>query len=926
MTGTKYRFNQMIRRLFLVFIVSCISFGIYATTYNIAPAAHISASSEQVGKSARAITDGVIGIENKGEWTSDAVEMFWGETDFPWVKLEWDAPVTVNEVVLYDRAGASSHTAAVSLCFSDGSRIDVGSIPDNGTGRRIEFEPRATSFIKIDVIDSYGNFPGLSEVEVYQSPGATSDFVGLVNPYVETVRGRYFFFATGSLPMGMISSAPMTRNKNQGGGGYNYNDRHILGFPQIHAWMLSGLTIMPVSGEVDYIRGENVWKSAFSHDSEVVRPGYHRVFLDDYNVWVEQTVTDRTGFYRLTYTRDSVAAVILNLGGYVGTSTMVNAKVKRIGKRRIEGSFDTVGRLWGGPDSVSVFFVAEFDRDMVSMDAWDGDVSVRDAGDDFVSTGVSTARNEGMSYHDAPTAGVAPRFIVAEGEPLLMKISISYVSVENAADNLAVENSAWDFDNIHAAATAEWNSWLGRIVVEGGSVNQRVKFYTDLWHTLLGRHKIDDVNGQFPDRTDAMIDGRRTFTDGFKVGEVRKDSDGAPVHHMYNSDALWLTQWNQNTLWGLAYPDLLDDFCASLLEYAGRGKLLPRGPCGGGYSFIMSGCPATSMITSAFQRGICSKWDVASAYEILKRNHDSGGMMGYNYEQEFEFYRLHGYAPEKGGLTVQWAFEDWALAEMAESLGYTDDADAFRLRAGGWRECIHPELHLLLPKCSDGRWLHTDPLNGWGFEEANSWQTTFGLSHDLPGLCDAMGGKDVLCRMLNYAMEQSVSEDFTGGYGTGYVSYANQPGLSTAHVFSHAGKPWLTQYWVRRVNEQAYGSVSPFRGYGGHDEDQGQMSGVSALMSIGLFSVNGGSARNPAYEITSPVFDRVTINLHPGYYSGEKFEIVTHDNSEENCYINRAVFNGKQHDSFLLGNESVRSGGTLELWLSAQPNFGWGIE
>lgn len=138
---------------------------------------------------------------------------------------------------------------------------------------------------------------------------------------------------------------------------------------------------------------------------------------------------------------------------------------------------------------------------------------------------------------------------------------------------------------------------------------------------------------------------------------------------MYNSDALWLTQWNQNTLWGLAWPALLDDFSASMLEYASNGGLIPRGPCGGGYSFIMSGCPATSMITSAYQRNLTKKWNPEKAFPILLRNHNRGGMLGYNSEKEFDFYLQNGYAPDRAGLTVQWTFEDWALSRMARRHG-----------------------------------------------------------------------------------------------------------------------------------------------------------------------------------------------------------------------------------------------------------------
>ena len=189
-----------------------------------------------------------------------------------------------------------------------------------------------------------------------------------------------------------------------------------------------------------------------------------------------------------------------------------------------------------------------------------------------------------------------------------------------------------------------------------------------------------------------------------------------------------------------------------------------------------------------------------------------------------------------------------------------------------------------------------------------------------------MGGNDVMCDMLNHAFMQSVDEDFVAGYGSGYVSYANQPGLSSAHVFSHAGRPWLTQYWVRQVKERAYGSISPSKGYGGHDEDQGQMSGVSALMAIGLFSINGGSAINPFYEITSPIFDEVIIKLDNKYYDGGEFRILTHGNSPRNCYIQRAQLNGKPLNTFRLPHDDFARGGVLELWLGDTPNKLWGLD
>lgn len=913
------------RQLFTLSAAALFTLSAYATD-NIAPLATPTASSCAEGYSASGINDGITRIEGKGEWASDARETFWGEIDFPWVRLDWDKPVCIDRILLFDRVSETAHTASVALHFSDGTTVDVGEIPGNGAPCEVRLGGISTSFVKIEITDGTGSFTGLSEVEVYPAIDDNTDPVGIVDPFIETTRGRYFFFVSGCQPFGMIGAAPLTRNKNQGGGGYNYNDHHILGFPQIHAWMLSGLTFMPATSNVDVSEGENSWKSRFSHAGEIAYPSYHRVYLEDYHAWVEQTATQRTSMYRVKYTHDEEAAILFNLGGHVSTSTMVNASVKAVSDTRLEGSFQTVGRLWGGPDSVKVFFVAEFEKPFKRLDAW---------GPDGISNNVksldtnypSVARNEGMSYHDAPSAGLMAIFDVEAGAPLLVKMAISYTSLENAGANLAAESPSWDFDAICTASRREWNDWLGKISIKGGSEQQKVKFYTDLWHTLLGRHKINDADGSYPDRTTGgHIEGKNVIAPLFKIKHLPLGKDGKPRFNMYNSDALWLTQWNQNTLWGLAWPTILDDFSASMLEYASNGGLIPRGPCGGGYSFIMSGCPATSMITSAYQKDLTKKWNPAKAFPILLRNHNRGGMLGYNSEKEFDFYLQNGYAPDRAGLTVQWTFEDWALSRMARRMGKNKDAKRLEARTKDWRKCIHPSLHLLLPKREDGSWLHADPLSNWGYEEANAWQTTFGLSHDLDGLAEAMGGKENACQMLEHAFINSVEENFIGSYGKGYVSYGNQPGLSTAHVFSHWGKPWLTQYWTRQVLDKAYGSTSPYRGYGGHDEDQGQMSGVSALMAMGLFSVNGGSEIDPYYEITSPVFDEITISLDNDYYSGKEFKIITHSNSADNCYITKAKLNGEDLNSFRLPHSTFANGGVLELWLDSKPNTAWGVD
>ena len=299
----------MKKELLTLFCVAGISFPALGGTYNIAPKARATASSSlNADGDASKVNDGYIRLDNAGEWVSAAQMPYWQQLPYPWIRLDWDEEVTLSRIVLYDRPTGDAHTAGGDLFFSDGTRIGVVGIPDNGEPKVVEFAPKRVRWVKFEVNDAVGSHVGLSEIEAFPPAGAGGDFVSQVNPFIETTKGRYFFFITGNQPFGMIGAAPLTRNRNQYGGGYNYNSTEVLGFPQIHNWVLAGLTLMPTTGNVDPTLGEGHWKSHFRHEGEIAQPGYHRLFLEDYGIWVEQTATDRTGFYRLTFTRPPASA------------------------------------------------------------------------------------------------------------------------------------------------------------------------------------------------------------------------------------------------------------------------------------------------------------------------------------------------------------------------------------------------------------------------------------------------------------------------------------------------------------------------------------------------------------------------------------------------------------------------------------------
>jgi predicted alpha-1,2-mannosidase len=876
-----------------------------AGTDNIAALAKVTASTTLNEKfKASNVTDGVIGIDGQGEWACEGVTTDWGYIRFPWIQLDWNEPQLINKILLFDRAGMENHIAGGKLLFSDGSEVWVNEIPNDGTAKLVKFDTKKIKWVRFITTDGKGKDLGFSEIEVYPANSDKTDFVSWVDPYIETNRGRYIFFITGQTPFGMVGAAPLTRNKNQNGGGYNYNENEILEFSQIHNWMMSGIGIMPALASIDPTLGTKEWKSKFSHDDEIVQPGYQRVYLRDPKTWVELTATDRVSFYRFTYITDMPTRLLINLGGYISNSTMVDADVKKISNTEFEGSFSSVNRYWGGPKDVKIFFVIQTDKPCNSFNGWQGKKQLHD---------IENLRGD--------SAGIAMDYHVKAGDKIQMKVAISYTSIENARKNLNAECTTWNFDEVRNTTRNIWNEWLGKIDVKGGTPDQKTKFYTDLWHSLLGRHKINDVSGDYPDRTTGKRDG--TFTDAvFKIKTVRKDNNGKPRFNMYNSDAFWLTQWNLNILWGLAWPEVEDDISASLIQYADNGYKLPRGPSGGGYSYIMTSCPATNLITSTFQKGLLTKADKVHAFNVIKRNHLPGGMLGS--KEDIEFYTKNGWWKNNAGITIEATFQDYAIAQMAQSLHKKNDYKFFAKRSEGWKNCFDTTQRLLFPKDENGKFVHNNPLSGKGWVEANAWQATWGVSHDIPRLAKLMGGNDSLCKKLNDAFEKAEPQDFVFAYNEGYISYANQPGLSDAHVFNYAGKPWLTQYWVRKVQQQAYGGVTPDLGYGGHDEDQGQMGSLDALMSIGLFSLKGTVSEDPVYEITSPIFDEITIKLDSSYYQGKKFVIKTHNNSKENCYIQKATLNGKPLNNFWFKHSEFAKGGLLEIWLGAQPNKSWG--
>ncbi len=742
-----------------------------------------------------------------------------------------------------------------------------------------------------------------------------------VKPETDTKHSRWIYFSSACRPFGLVNLSPDTDTKGDWGAGYLYTSRVIRCFSHLHGWQLAGLPVMPVTGEVSGAKGMVGYQSAFSHEDEVIRAGYHKVVLARYGITAELTSTTRVGFHRYTFPTNAARRILIDTASPLMDCTMIASEARPLADRLgVEGWF-TLSKTQRRPKPLTVYFTARFSQPFAAFGAWKDGAAVRG----------SPEKVEG------PDAGQFVEFAPGDG-PVLMKIALSYTGLEGARRNADAELPHWDFDRVVRESADDWNAWLARIEVEGGSDMQKTKFYTDLWHALLGRRIMSDVDGQYIDNTG----------DAPRVRFVTPAKGGTVFPH-HNFDAWWGSHWSLNILWPLAWPEVTDGFCQTMVDMYRNGGLIPRGPAGGNYTFVMIGDPATPVFVSAYHKGIRS-WDAEKAYEGLRKNAFPGGIRdhaGYEFGSAtgggMTYYVSRGYVPEdipgKGmhrqgaAMTLEYAYQDWCLAQFARSLGKTEDSDYFAKRSQNYRNLWDASVGWMRPRTLKGGWYEpfspvTQGFAAKGFVEGTSAIYTFFVPHDPGGLAELFGGRDKLVARLEESFKKAEPRGFIeqhGRHGAAWVDYENQPSTGMAHLFSHAGAPWLTQYWVRKVHAANFAEATPYTGYNG-DEDQGQMGALSALMQMGLFAFDGGCASEPGYDITTPVFDAVTIHLRPGYSSGGTFVIRAKNQAPKNVYIQSATLNGKLWNRFRFPHEALAKGGTLELTLGHEPNRAWGVE
>lgn len=753
---------------------------------------------------------------------------------------------------------------------------------------------------------------------------AQAQYTQYVDPLIGTAHCRWFHFTPGAVPFGMAKPAPSTNGSygNASGWeatGYDYRHTSIEGFPNFHEFQVGGIVFAPLTGGLQTVPGklekpEEGYRSRFDRKDELATAGYYSVLLKDYGVKAELTATPRVAFHRYSFPEGKPAHILFDIGNRQGESGPVkDAKVYRLPDGRIEGWVTTlpvyVQKYQPGAE-VTMYFSAE-------VDAWPDTYGVFRKND----------LQKGIDSISGPGAGLYLSFTDGKKRSVTIKAGLSYTSIENARRNLRAEAAGLSFDKAKQNAVASWNSYLGRIKVESPVKADMVKFYTGLYHSLLGRGLASDVNGAYPKNNG-------------EAGQIPLGKNGKPLYHHYNTDAIWGGFWNLTQLWALAYPEYYSDWVKSqLLVYQDAGWLADgiansRFVSGVGTNFV------SLAISGAYMAGI-RDFDIKQAYEASVKNEldsanrprgagklDIGRFTKYGYVDHIE--KAEGW-PETwmfaASHTLEYSFSSYAVAQWARLLGKTEDYNTLMRLAGGWKHLFDTSLKLIRPKYANGQFIENfNPSQPWrGFQEGNSWQYTFYVPHDPRGLVNALG-KDSFNYRLNTIFETSRKNKFGGGTTIdafsgleGLYNQGNQPCLHIPWLFNFSGKPSLTQKWVRTICNEFYGTEG-IHGYGyGQDEDQGQLGAWYVISSIGLFDVKGLAEAAPELGIGSPLFNRITIRLSDRYYKGGTFTIETRHGGGENIYVQSLSLNGKKLDEPFVPFKKVVEGGKLVLEMGKTP-------
>jgi predicted alpha-1,2-mannosidase len=690
-----------------------------------------------------------------------------------------------------------------------------------------------------------------------------------VDPFIGT-GGHGHTYPGPSLPFGMIQPGPDTRLTGWDGcSGYHYSDSRVYGFSHTH---LSGtgipdytdVLLMPMTGEVRLNNGADGrpgYSSAFSHAEEVARPGYYAVTLQDHGIRAELTTTLRVGMHRYALPAGRPAHVVLDLEH---RDPLLESSIDVVSNQEVAG----VRRSSSWARDQVVYFVIRFSKPFQQAPA----------------DGVDPQRKAAFSFG-------------AGGGELLVKVAISAVSIEGARRNLDAEVTDWEFNRVRDAADRAWERELSKIRVSGGTRDQMVTFYTALYHAMLAPNVYMDVDGQYRGRDFAVH-----RADGFTY---------------YTVFSLWDTFRALHPLLTLIDPDRTRDFVKTMLAQYQQGGRLPVWELAANETDTMIGYHAVPVIADAIAKGI-DGFDVDLAFEAMTHSaeEDRFGLAAYTRKGFIDA------SDEAEGVsrTLEYAYDDWTIAQVAERLGRSADYDRYLRRAQSWKHLFDPSTGFMRPRV-EGFWLTPfDPAEvNNHYTEANAWQYSFFVPHDVEGHMQMLGGPDAYARKLDelFAADSRTTgreqADITGMIGQ--YAHGNEPSHHMAYLYAYAGQPWKTQAMVHRIRDAQYRAAPD--GLSGN-EDCGQMSAWYIFSALGFYPVAPGSTQ---YVIGTPMFDSATLALG----AGRTFTIQSSPvRQARGPYIHAASLDGEPYPKAFLEHETLLVGGELMFRVDPAPNTSWG--
>jgi predicted alpha-1,2-mannosidase len=719
------------------------------------------------------------------------------------------------------------------------------------------------------------------------------DQASYVNPFIGT--SNYGATYPGPIaPRGMVSispfnvagskNLPLEKDSQWLSTPYVHENTFLTGFSQVN---LSGvgcpdlgvILLMPTTGQVE----TNHLKYGSTYSNEVAKAGYYSSTIDKYNVKGEFTTSTRVGVSRFTFPKGQ-SNILLNLG--LGLTNEEGSMVKVISPTEIEGMRSVGSFCYNSPEAAyPVYFVAKFSKPADTFGVWK-----------------KPAKHEGveakwMTYNGKPRLmKQATKMVVGDSigtyftykfdktETVEVKIGISYVSIDNARENLQKETDNKSFDSVYEETHTKWNNLLSRIKVEGSSEDDKIIFYTALYHTLIHPNILNDFNGEYP--------------------EINRGKIGKTEDTRYTVFSLWDTYRNLHQLMSLVYPQQQSDMIKSMLDMYGENGWLPKWELNSTETFTMVGDPASIVIADTYLKGI-QDFDIKKAYEAMLKSADQ--IENNPLRPELKDYIEKGYVTtdNEGSVskTEEYNVADYSIALLAKELGEKEDYERFKKRSISYRKLFDKNLNLLRPRNSNGSW--HEPFNpeaganftkNIGFIEGNAWQYAFMVPHDINGLKKLMGGNKAFTNQLRMVFD------------TNQFDMANEPDIAYPYLFNYVkGEEWRSQKLVNKLVRKYFQNKPD--GLPGND-DTGTMSAWLVYSMMGIYPISPGS---PEYTITSPMFDKITIQLDSKYY--KKKQLVIEREGKNKGKINKILLDKTKHKSYFITHDKLINSNKLRIIL-----------